>query len=519
MRRLWAVVLGVGVWGCSAEDAGGPATGAEAPVVVAPEAPQVEAPPAETPAPVEPAPPPGEEQEPGPSASCSGPDGTARLAWSYDAAWDLTVDFRGTMDADGHTYWTECESSYWSDEDPSQLDCHLVSATHDGAIRYRLALRQPGQRATHAVDAERVYLTAGYATLSAHSRADGRELWSAPLGELRTGDALERYSLRVESVALSPPYVLAVVRHTLEDADGKNLLVAVHADTGAVAWTALTPAMQSPLVVDAAGNVYGGSVDDAVPATTLFSYSADGALRWSTRRPGVLRPTAVDGGTLLLNRSELLDASRGTPLTTLATATPSPSPYALGRSTSLFGRAAFQEGRVLVLPDMPCEGEGCPTERHPGDTFLYGLDPEDGSVRWHRAVGAWPMAPLLTRRDSLLLVDRPVDAECELYGCTGDDSHYTSVLRELDLDGRELSTCALPGEAPYITPPALHGGRVVLGAWTNWSASNDWTQRMGIRAFDLSVPTEPATTGWVGAGGGNSRSGRSEAAPLSAQTR
>ncbi|MCP3138894.1 PQQ-like beta-propeller repeat protein [Pyxidicoccus xibeiensis] len=515
MRQLWAVVLGVGLWGCAVEDGGEAlATDAEAPAVTAPELPAEDAPSSDEP--VQPQP---SLEEPGPLGTCSGPDGTARLAWSYEAAWDVTMDFRGTMDADGHTYWTECESAYWSDEDPGQLDCQLVSATRDGAIRYRIAQPPPGQRATHAVDAERVYLTAGYATLSAHARADGRQLWSVPLGELRTGDALERYSLRVDSVVLSPPYVLAVVRHTLADADGKNLLVAVHADTGAVAWKALTPALQSPLVVDAAGNVYGGSVDEALPETTLFSYSADGALRWSTRRAGVLRPTAVDGGTLLLNRSELLDASRGTPLATLATATPSPPPYALGRSTSLFGRAAFQEGRVLVLPDLPCEGKGCPTQRHPGDTFLYGLDPVDGSVRWHRAVGAWPMSPLLTRRDSLLLVDRPVDAECELYGCTGDDSHYGSYLRELDLDGRELSACALPGDAPYITPPALHGGRVVLGAWTSWSADNDWTQRLSIRAFDLAVPTEPAASGWVCAGGGNARSGSAEVPPRSARAR
>jgi hypothetical protein len=54
---------------------------------------------------------------------------------------------------------------------------------------------------------------------------------------------------------------------------------------------------------------------------------------------------------------------------------------------------------------------------------------------------------------------------------------------------------------------------VVLGAWTNWLASNDWTRRMSIRAFDLSVPTEPATTGWVTAGGGNSRSGRATPRP------
>lgn len=164
---------------------------------------------------------------------------------------------------------------------------------------------------------------------------------------------------------------------------------------------------------------------------------------------------------------------------------------------------------MLVLPALPCTGEGCPETLHPGRTFLYGLDPEDGSLRWHRPVGAWPMAPVLTRRDTLLLVDRPPKEGCEEdYSCIGDDSHTPSVLRELDAkDGRELAACALPGTAPYITPPALHRGRVVMGAWTNWLASNDWSRRMSLRAFDLSVPTEPASTGWVTAGGGNTRSG------------
>ncbi|WP_241758658.1 outer membrane protein assembly factor BamB family protein [Pyxidicoccus parkwayensis] len=414
------------------------------------------------------------------------------------------------MDAEGRTYWTECDSAYWSDKDPSQLQCHLVSASRDGAIRYRLLLPRARLTAVHAVDAERLFLTSGGATLSAQALEDGRELWNVDLAKLRSEDPQAGLSFIVDSVSLAAPYVFAVVRHVFEDEDGKTLLVAVRANTGVVAWTALTPPVRTPLVLDAEGNIYGGSFDSATGETTLFSYTQAGKQRWQVRRAGEHQPTAVEGGRLVLDRAEMADATTGARLVTLATATVEEGWFSLGQSSSGFGRVTMQTGGMLVLPAPPCTGAGCPTEVHPGRTFLYGLSPEDGSARWYRAVGAWPMSPLLTQRDSLLLVDRPAEAGCEESNtCTGDDSSNDSFLRELAVkDGHELAACALPGKAPYITPPALHGGRVVLGAWTNWLASNDWTRRMSIRAFDLSVPTEPATTGWVTAGGGNSRSGR-----------
>lgn len=445
------------------------------------------------------------------TASCSGPDGTARLAWSYDAAWDQSVDFRGTMDAEGRTYWTECDSAYWSDKDPGQLQCHLVSVTRDGVLRYRSLLPRAGLTAVHAVDAARLYLTSGGATLSAQALDDGRELWSVDLARLRSEDPQAGLLYVVDSVSLGAPYVLAVVRSSFGEEDGRTLLVALRADTGAVAWTALTPAVRMPVVLDADGNVYGGSFDSTAGETTLFSYAPDGQPRWQVRREGDAVPAAVEGGRLVLGRAGLADAATGAALATLATASAVEGAFSLGQSSSAFGRVAFQEGGPLVLPAPPCSGPGCPTEENPGRTFLYGLSPEDGSPRWHRAVGAWPMSPLLTRRDSLLLVDRPAQPGCEeSNACTGDDSSNDSFLRELNVaSGQELTACALPGKAPYITPPALHGGRVVLGAWTNWLASNDWTRRMSIRAFDLSVPTEPATSGWVTAGGGNARSGQS----------
>ncbi|WP_240359033.1 PQQ-binding-like beta-propeller repeat protein [Pyxidicoccus trucidator] len=497
----------------------------DTPAVADPDAPSVEVtpppevPPAGTGDPVEETPPgdepPGDAEEPAPPAACSGPDGTARLAWSYDAAWDQTVDFRGTLDADGQTYWTECDSSYWSDKEPHELQCHLVSATHDGAIRYRLPMPRAGLPAVHSVDTERLYATSGGATVSAHAREDGRELWSANLATLRPGFPPVGASLVIDAVALGPPYVFTVARHAVEEENEQSLLVALRASTGAVAWTALTPPVRAPLVLDAEGNVYGGSFSAATQETTLFSYTPDGQRRWQTRRAGQRRPSAVDGGRLLLERAEVADAATGSPLATLATASPDDSYVALGSSNSPFGRAVFQASGVLVLADQPCTAEGCPEALHPGRTFLYGFNPEDGALRWHQPIGAWPMAPVLTQRDSLLLVDRPPTEGCEEdYSCTGDDSHHGSFLRELDVkDGRELAACALPGTAPYITPPALHRGRVVLGAWTNWLASNDWTRRMSIRAFELSVPTEPATSGWVTAGGGNSRSGTPRSNP------
>jgi outer membrane protein assembly factor BamB len=523
VRRWWGAVLGVCVWtGCSAEDgARAPGPAVEGPGAPADEVtPPVEPPPTGTgePPPAEPPPadpPPGDTEQPTPPAACSGPDGTARLAWSYDAAWDQSVDFRGTMDADGQTYWTECDSSYWSDKEPHELQCHLVSATFDGAIRYRRQLPRAGLPAVHAVDGERIYLATGGSPVAAHAREDGRELWTTPLETLRPGYPPQYASLLVDAISLHGPYLFTVARQVVEAENEQSLLVALRASSGAVAWTALTPPMRTPLVLDAEGNLYGGSFDAASGQTTLFSYTPEGQPRWQAQRAGQRRPTAVDGGRLLLERAEVVDAATGAPLATLATASPDDSYVALGSSLSPYGRAVLQAGGTLVLPDQPCTTEGCPEGLHPGRTFLYGFDPEDGALRWHRPIGAWPMTPVLTRRDSLLLVDRPPTEGCEEdYSCTGDDSHHDSFLRELDVkDGRELAVCALPGRAPYVTPPALHRGRVVMGAWTNWLASNDWTRKMSIRAFELSVPTEPANSGWVTAGGNNTRSGTPRTQP------
>ncbi|WP_426749432.1 PQQ-binding-like beta-propeller repeat protein [Myxococcus sp. Y35] len=511
MSGLRGVVLGAWLWaGCSA-----PVDSGREPVE--PPSGETQPPAAEGEGETPPAPGP-EMPLPDASSACSGPDGTARLAWSHDAAWNHTVDFRGTMDADGNTYWTECESSYWVDKDPSQLACQLVSVTWEGHVRYRRALPPPGAWSVHTVDGEQLFVTGRLALLSAVDRQTGQVRWNLSLGAVKDDAPEAHRGLRIESLVLSPPYLVAVVHDTFGDADAEDLLVAVHADTGTVAWQVRTPPIHAPLVVDAEGNVYGGASNVLEQRTELFSYAADGQLRWRTQRPGVREPTAVDSGLLMLGRAELVDAATGTPRATLATASAESFAYSLGRSSSPFGRATLQAGRLLVLPELGCATEGCPTTSHPGGTFLYGLDPESGTVRWHRAVGSWPMAPLLTQRDSLLLVDRPVDARCGEYACTGDDAAFGSFLRELDLDGRERSACALPGQAPYITPPALHRGRVVLGAWTNWDASNDWTQRMSIRAFDLAAATEPATRGWVSAGGDNARSGRAkpEAAPAQA---
>ncbi|WP_238539871.1 PQQ-binding-like beta-propeller repeat protein [Corallococcus macrosporus] len=506
MSGLRSMVLGACLWvGCasSVEDSAGPTAGTPADVT------QTPAPGGETPAPQVPA---TDSRVPPPetSAACSGPDGTARLAWSHDAAWNRTVDFRGLMDADGNTYWTECESSYWVDKDPSLLACQLVSVTPEGTERYRRDLPPPGAWAAHTVEGDQLFVTGRLALLSARDVATGQERWSVSLGAVKDEDPAAHHALRIESLVRSPPYLVALVHDTFGDVGAEDLLVAVRADTGAVAWKVPVPPVHAPLVVDAEGNVYGGASDVLAQRTALFSYTVDGQLRWRTERTGVVEPTAVDGGTLLLGRAELVDAATGASLATLATASAESFYYSLGRSSSPFGRAALQAGELLVLPDMRCATDGCPTTAHPGGTFLYGLDPESGAVRWHRAVGTWPTAPLLTQRGALLLVDRPVNAPCGEYGCTGDDAAIGSFLRELGPDGRELSACALTGKAPYITPPALHRGRVVLGAWTNWDASNDWTQRMSIRAFDLTTPDEPASGGWVSAGGGNTRSGQTK---------
>jgi hypothetical protein len=219
---------------------------------------------------------------------------------------------------------------------------------------------------------------------------------------------------------------------------------------------------------------------------------------------------AVEGGSLMLSTEELANPDTGAFRSSLAITgishwRPEEEPSAYGFSPH--ADVALGARGLLALPEGRCTGPTCPTAPHVSERFLYGLDTANGKLRWTVPIGGFPSAPLLTARNTLLLVDRPVPEDCE-FGCQGADSSFDSTLHEFSLDGREQVTCQLQGKAPFITPPALHKGRLFLGAWLNWDIENDATRVLGLHAYDLGSPTEPAATGWVTEGGGNDRQGR-----------
>jgi outer membrane protein assembly factor BamB len=500
VRWSWSAAVGLCVLGACAPEGG-----------LSGDAALFEAPPSDVKVEVEAGPPgphggPIDEQA---MSTCSGPEGTARLAWSYVPPQDRALEFSGTVDPEGNLYATECPR-YWdsSEDGPIELRvCDVVSFDRNGRLRFRRPI--PGTQYVRVDMVAGAHLYGAFdrtsPRVSSISATDGGVHWTTPLSPLF--DTRCRWAYVSAPVLARPNLVVAL--HAFGEDVACNVLVALNADTGAVAWKVASEQRFTQPIADTRGHLYTATYDRAKDRSELLSYTAQGTLRWRTPRAGARTPVAVDGGALTLSSEELADAETGAPRATLAIAdvsrwTPEgeipfgPYPH---------GNVALGAGGLLAIPEARCTGESCPTAPHASERFLYGLDAATGTLRWTLPIGGYPSAPLLTARDTLLLVDRPVPEDCE-FGCTGDDSYFDSYLRELSLGGSERVACKLQGQAPFITPPALHRGRLFLGAWLNWDVSNDWTRAMGLHAYDLGAPTEPATTGWVTEGGGNARQGR-----------
>ncbi|WP_224241833.1 outer membrane protein assembly factor BamB family protein [Hyalangium gracile] len=443
------------------------------------------------------------------TSTCSGPDGTARQAWSYVPPQDQALEFTGAVDAQGHLYATECPRFWDTAEDgPIELrTCHLLSLDRDGQVRYRRPLSGSEYVRVDLIDGEHLYGTFERTSprVTSLAAANGSVRWSTPLFPLM--DAGCRWAYVSAPVLARPNVVVAV--YALGENVTCNALVALNADTGALAWKVSADSHFSQPIADSRGNLYTSHYDRARDRSKLLSYTAAGAVRWQAERTGERAPVAVNGGALTLSSEELADPDTGAFRATLAIADiPRWSPEgALPFGPSPYADVALGARGLLAVPEGRCTGATCPTAPHVSERFFYGLDATSGTLRWTVPIGGFPSAPLLTARDSLLLVDRPVPEDCE-FGCQGDDSYFDSYLHEFSLDGREQVACRLQGQAPFITPPALHQGRLFLGAWLNWDISNEATRVLGLHAYDLSSPTEPAATGWVTEGGGNTRQGR-----------
>ncbi|WP_225410008.1 outer membrane protein assembly factor BamB family protein [Stigmatella hybrida] len=494
MRWTWSVVA-VGlcaVAGCGPEAVGTAPAGSPPEPVAASEAP---------PAPIAP----GEETETNAAPTCSGPEGTAALAWSYVPRDDRALEFTGTMDAEGNLYATECPR--YGEGPIEERTCELLSLGRDGSLRYRQPLSGTEYVHVDLSSGGRLYGTLNGATarVSALAAADGSVLWTTPLPPLLDADCQWAW---VSAPVLTPSHLVVAV-HATGERTACNALIALDAATGAVAWQLNAPERLSQPIADAQGHLYTSTYNWGQEQTELLSYTDGGTQRWRQTRAGHREPVAVSNGTLLLSTEELADAGTGGFLATLGTTGISHSrsegelpfgPYPHG-NVALGGKA------LLALADGRCTGASCPTEPHVSGQFFYGVDVASGALRWTLPVGDSPSAPLLTDRSTLLLVDRPVPEDCD-FGCKGPDSYFDSYVHEFSQEGEERISCKLQGQAPFVTPPALHQGRLFLGAYLNWDSDNDGTPFLGIHAYELGAAMGPARSGWVTEGGGNGREGQ-----------
>jgi outer membrane protein assembly factor BamB len=500
MRWTWSVVVAglCGAVGCGPDAMGTP------PAVSAPELPAAaEAPPmAEAlPAPHAPA----EEAVPQSAPACSGPEDTAALAWSYVPREDRALEFTGTMDAEGNLYATECPR-YW-DGPAEERACELLSLGRDGNVRYRQPLAGTESIHVDLSSGGRLYGTFNGATarVSARTAADGSALWTTPLPPLLDAGCQWAW---VSAPVLTASHLVVAVHATGERA-ACNALIALDAATGAVAWQLNTPERLSQPIADAQGHLYTSTYDWGQAQTELLSYTEEGTPRWRQTRAGHREPLAVSQGTLLLSTEELADAATGGFRAPLGISGISHyrSEGELPFGPYPHGNVALGGKDLLTLADGRCTGASCPTEPHVSGQFFYGVDAASGALRWTLPVGDSPSAPLLTDRSTLLLVDRPVPEDCE-FGCKGPDAYFDSYVHEFTQEGQERTACKLQGQAPFVTPPALHQGRLFLGAYLNWDSDNDGTPFLGIHAYELGAPMNPARTGWVTEGGGNGREGQ-----------
>ncbi|ADO70000.1 PQQ-binding-like beta-propeller repeat protein [Stigmatella aurantiaca] len=497
MGWTWSVVAGLCVVaGCAPEEAGSLSTVGEPQSLPPSEAPGPLLEPPETP-------------DSRSIASCSGPEETAQLAWSYVPRDDLALEFNGTLDAEGNLYATECPR-FWDISEDGPLEqriCDVLSLTRDGATRYRRALSGTEYVHVDLISGGHLYGTFDRAAprVSALAAADGSVLWTTPLTPLLDAGCTWAW---VSAPVLAQSHIVVAV-HAYGESVTCNALIALDAATGERSWQVNTPERLSQPIADAQGHLYTSTYDWGREQTQLRSYTAAGTPRWQTERAGHREPIAVNGETLLLSSEELADTGTGAFRASLDVAG---IPHHRSEGELPFGpyphgNVALGGKDLLALADGRCTGPSCPTEPHVSGQFFYGLDATDGALRWTLPVGSSPSAPLLTARGSLLLVDRPVPEDCE-FGCQGEDSYFDSYLHEFSQEGEELAACKLQGQAPFVTPPALHQGRLFLGARLNWDAGNDSTVFLGLHAYELGAPTGPALSGWVTEGGGNGREGQ-----------
>ena len=435
--------------------------------------------------------------DPQPAAADAPPLGDPAAGRPLAAAWELrpapghTLSFTGLVDEAGTAYWTEGAL------DSSAVE--VVSATRDGAIRFRVPgprgpLALAGASLVAVANEDGACLGLGNPAAAGLSATSGAPLWRRELlpaiaGWLRQPGPC-RYGA-VAGFAISGARLLVAVSVLDHDSgEHESGYLALDVGTGDVLWTSRT----SP-----AGNVFMSGAP---------SFADDG--------------TGYGSHTLDYRQDELLAFVAGSPPAALA-APAGPWHGAVVAVhgpllvTSATGGSSW-EGDPRGL-EVRCRADGAllaGAGSFTGQPLLSGsaawffgdrlarLDVASGGLLWQVALGVPPgpggpgryprpvlfrSPPLVTAAGSVLFTEQQGTAGA----ISSEQELFRPWLREIDGDGREVLRRELPLELEAYQGGgvALQGGRLYLGGQVLPSAGAAGV----LRAFDL--PGEDAGRGWV----------------------
>jgi PQQ-like domain len=197
--------------------------------------------------------------------------GQPPLLWSR--TFSDEVDFRGAADEDGNVYWIEydppptftAEGSPW-----------LVSASRDGANRYRVPISVASRGGVFLIAAGKVVLSNG-ARLAAYDAASAAPSWMIDQRVKYPGDA------RVSGIADLGNGNLAFSLSEYGTASG---LFVVDMAAGEIVWSSIADAEYRVAGSEGAGSALVTAHRTSVYSTDLFAIDAGGREVWTQELPG-----------------------------------------------------------------------------------------------------------------------------------------------------------------------------------------------------------------------------------------
>lgn len=408
-----------------------------------------------------------------------GPSGTMTAAWTYAAPPQNSIQmwlvFLGVADAAENLYWGECRTTNCNGPGcPSA--CDLVSATRDGAIRWRVAALPTSdlglQTPTHQLVAGSTLITLlGGSIVEARSLSDGALLWSHDfttefwhsIYDTVNGKKVNGMILSVPSADATQVVVpfagFVTGAESTELAD--SFAVAFDLQTGATNWQVTLRGEATSSAIDEQGNFYVSSrlrdERGAVVAYKLESWTRQGTERW-IQNSGRLGDLAVADGLVLVDGLEAFDAANGAARWSI----PGISSTALISGGAAWFQSRTSSGSTLVV--------------------LSKVDAATGSSTWDYRVPNDSRSPIglsLTKDASALML---------LQRASPPSTSWAWHLDEVTASGEAGFSCALPNSAYVIGYSVLLDQRLVVQVLENGERK--------LMAFD--VPGQQlAKSGWV----------------------